>query len=223
MRRPHSGRWVVLVLPFVVAASSDAHAQGQRAGRAGKRAVLAREFEIALARSAAPKEVSAAAEIFVLGDSGYVVAVRGTNGNACLVDRSWPESLEPTCYDAEGAATVMQTHLRRGALLQAGASMASIDQEIDEELERGRFRTPSRPSMTYMMSAAQVLYNDSGQRVGAWQPHLMIYYPNLTNEQLGLGATANMDAAVVVDPGKPWSNIMIIVKKAITPDGGSGS
>ena len=202
---------------------SIANAQGQGTGRAGKRAILPRDFEITLARSAAPKEVSAAAEIFVLTDTGYAVAVRGTNGNACLVERSWPESLEPICYDAEAAATVMQTHLRRGAMLQAVASMEAINQEIDEGLKRGRFRTPTRPSMTYMMSAAQVLYNDSGKRVGAWQPHLMIYYPNLTNDQLGLGATPSTDAAIVVDPGKPWSNIMIVVKKAITPVGGPGS
>jgi hypothetical protein len=77
--------------------------------------------------------------------------------------------------------------------------------------------------MTYMMSAAQILYNDQGKRVGAWQPHLMIFYPNLTSAQLGLGETANLDAAVVVDPGKPWSNIMIVVKKAVALEGHPGS
>lgn len=207
---------LLLALPGVVTAQASGH------GRAGKRAVLPREAEIALARSAAPKEVSAGAEILVLTDTGYVVAVSGTNGNACLVDRSWPESLEPHCFDAEAAATVMQTALRRGSLLQGGAKHEDINREIDEGLRSGRFRLPTRPAMTYMMSSAQVLYNDDGKRVGAWQPHVMIYYPNLTSEQLGLGATPNSDAAIVVDSGKPLANIMIIVKKAIDPDGASG-
>jgi hypothetical protein len=212
-------RRVLLSAVLLVVLAVDANGQGQGSGRAGKRALLARDLEIALARSAAPKEVSTAAEIFVLTERGYEVAVRGTNGNACLVSRSWPESLEPQCFDPEAVRTVMQTELHRGALLQAGASMETITREIEEGLRRGTFRAPSRPAMTYMMSSAQVLYNDAGKRVGAWQPHLMIFYPNLTNEQLGLGSTPNPAAAMVVDPGQPLANIMIIVKKAIDPEG----
>ena len=204
---------------LLVLVTMEASAQGQGTGRAGKRTLLARDFEIALARSAAPKEVSAGAEIYVLTERGYDVAIRGTNGNACLVSRSWPESLEPQCFDPEAVQTVLQTELRRGALLQSGASMETINREIEDGLRKGAFRVPTRPAMTYMMSSAQVLYNDEGKRVGAWQPHLMIFYPNLTSEQLGLGSTPNPAAAIVVDPGQPLANIMIIVKKAIDPVG----
>lgn len=141
--------WIVIAF----AAPAVALAQGQGAGRAGKRALLARDFEVALARSAAPKAVSSGAEIYVLTENGYEIAVRGTNGNACLVSRSWPESLEPQCFDPEAVQTVMQTELRRGALLQLGAAMETITREIDEGLRRGTFRTPPRPAMTYMMSS----------------------------------------------------------------------
>jgi hypothetical protein len=212
-------RRTVLSVVLLVVVSVDANAQVQGVGRAGKRALLARDFEIALARSAAPKEVSAGAEIYVLTERGYDVAVPGTNGNACLVSRSWPESLEPQCFDPEAVQTVLQTELRRGAMLQSGASMETINREIEDGLRKGAFRVPSRPAMTYMMSSAQLLYNDEGKRVGAWQPHLMIFYPNLTSEQLGLGRTPNPAAAIVVDPGQPLANIMIIVKKAIDPVG----
>ena len=204
---------------LLVLVTMEASAQGQGTGRAGKRTLLARDSEIALARSAAPKEVSAGAEIYVLTERGYDVAVRGTNGNACLVSRSWPESLEPQCFDPEAVRTVLQTELRRGALLQSGASMETINREIEDGVREGAFRVPTRPAMTYMMSSAQVLYDDEGKRVGAWQPHLMIFYPNLTSEQLGLGSTPNPAAAIVVDPGQPLANIMIIVKKAIDPVG----
>ncbi|MEW5915674.1 MAG: hypothetical protein AB1762_04685 [Gemmatimonadota bacterium] len=217
-RRPRCAP--LLLLSLLV--GFEAWGQGEGTGRAGKRTLLPRDHEIALARSAAPKEVSGAADIYVLTDSGYALAVRGTNGNACLVSRSWPESVEPHCFDAEASATVMQTQLRRGALLQAGKSQEEINRDIEDGLRQGRYRTPTRPAMTYMMSAAQILYNDQGRRVGAWQPHLMIFYPNLTSAQLGLGDAANLDAAVVVDPGKPWSNIMIVVKKAVALEGHSG-
>ena len=66
--------------------------------------------------------------------------------------------------------------------------------------------------MSYMMSPEQVLYDDDGRKVGQWQPHLMIYVPYVTAESLGLGAEPALDAAVVVDPGTPEANIMIVVR-----------
>src|SRR5579871_3282172 len=45
--------------------------------------------EVALARTAAPPAISGAAEVLVLGPRGYGVAVKGSNGFVCLVERSW--------------------------------------------------------------------------------------------------------------------------------------
>ncbi len=193
-------------------------AQSQASGRAGKRSLLATDVEIALARSAAPREVSAAADVYTLTDTGYVLAVRGTNGNACLVNRSWPDALEPHCFDAEASATVMQHDLLRTALYQRGISKTEVDRDIADRVLDGRLKLPRRPAMTYMMSAAQVLYDDSGKKVGAWQPHLMLHMPYLTSEELGLGSTPNPAAAIMVDSGKPNANLMIIVTKAIAPE-----
>ena len=67
------------------------------------------------------------------------------------------------------------------------------------------------------MSSGQILYDDEGKNVGKWQPHIMIFYPHLTAADLGLGATPSTDAAVVVDPGKPLSNIMVVVKDFVDP------
>ena len=47
-----------------------------------------RASEIALARSAAPKSISGAAEVLVLGRDGYTTAVKGTNGFVCMAQRS---------------------------------------------------------------------------------------------------------------------------------------
>src|SRR5271165_3652427 len=51
--------------------------------------MASRSEEIALARSAAPAAISSAADVLVLGEHGYEMAVKGTNGFVCLVERSW--------------------------------------------------------------------------------------------------------------------------------------
>jgi hypothetical protein len=179
--------------------------------------MLPRDREIALARSAAPPEVSRDAKVLVLTERGFEVADSGSNGVTCVVNRSRPESLEPHCFDAEGSASVLPIELRRTELLRAGKGPAEIDREIGEGLLAGRYRLPRRPAMSYMMSSGQVLYDDDGTRVGKWQPHLMIFYPNLTAADLGLGGEPSPRAAIVVDPGQPLSNVMIVVKDFVDP------
>src|SRR5580693_3700438 len=70
---------------------------------------LPREERIKLAESAAPPEVSSKATVYVLEKSGYVKVREGTNGFSCVVDRQTPLNLEPTCFDAEGSATTLQS------------------------------------------------------------------------------------------------------------------
>lgn len=71
--------------------------------------------------------------------------------------------------------------------------------------------------MSYMMSGAQQLIGDDGQPAGRWQPHLMLFIPYITSEQLGLGNSPNPAAAIVVDSGKPTAQVMVIVKQFIEP------
>jgi hypothetical protein len=176
-----------------------------------------RTAEIALARSAAPPGVSAAARVLVLTDTGYIVADSGRTGVVCLVDRSWRHSLEPHCYDAEGAATILPIAVFRGVERHRGRAEAEIQREVIAGLASGRFRLPRRPSLTYMLSSAQVLYNDEGKRVGAWLPHVMLYYPGLTNAELGLGTAPDLRVGVVSDEGTPLATLMIVVPQSIEP------
>ena len=76
---------------------------------------------------------------------------------------------------------MLQTELRL-----AGKSSAEIDRDGGRKDPSGEFRLPRRPAMVYMMSAAQILYTPDGRRVGAWKPHLMLYYPVLRATDLGL-------------------------------------
>lgn len=204
--------FLLLALPAVPGA-----AQSAAAGRAGPRLMLPRDREIALARSAAPAAVSRDATVLVLTERGFEVAEAGSNGVTCVVNRSQPESLEPHCFDAEGSATVLPIELRRTEMLRDGRSADEIDREIEDGLRTGRYHLPQRPAMSYMMSSGQILYDDEGNRVGRWQPHLMIFYPHLTAGDLGLGTTPSTDAAVVVDPGEPLANIMVVVRSFVDP------
>lgn len=206
------------VLTLILCAPDLLSAQGRGAGKSGPRALLPRDQEVALARSAAPPSVSAGARVYVLTATGYVVADSGTTGAACYVSRSWPESLEPHCFDAEGAATILPMEMRRVELLGAGEPAEVVEQQIADGLIAGRFRLPMRPATSYMMSCAQQLVSDAGRPVGKWRSHLMIYYPYLTNEAIGMNQEPDIRAGLVVNPGTPEANIMIPVKDFITPE-----
>jgi len=208
-------RHSVGVLLLGLATSHALAAQEDGAIRPGKRALLERTREIALARSAAPRDVSEKATVLVLTDSGYATAEAGTNGVHCIVSRSWPQSLEPICYDAEASLTIMPLALREAAMLQQGRDVAEIRSELDAGLRTGKYRLPRRPAMTYMMSAAQDLIADDGQRAGAWQPHLMLYYPYLSNADIGVPDAPSISRPMMVNSGGPLANVMIVMPKAV--------
>lgn len=200
-------------LGFLLAA--PALAQSEAASRIGPREILPRDMEIALALSAAPPGVSAGARVFVLTDTGWVVAEPGTRDVTCIVDRSWSLSIEPHCYDAEGARSILPMFMHRTAASHRGVPEADIDRQIADGLAGGRFRLPRRPALTYMMSAAQVLYGDDGRLVGPWRPHLMLYYPWMTNADLGLPASPDMQVGTVFDEGTPRATLVIMMPEFV--------
>lgn len=211
-RRRSGVRGTATGLILAAIAAAGASAQSVESGRSGPRPVLPRAAEIALARSAAPAAVSGEATVLAWTGTAYETAEVGSNGVTCYVARDWPESLEPHCFDEEGSRTILRVHLLQAELRAGGASEDEIDARVADALRTGELRLPSRPAMSYMMSAGQKLVSDEGQPVGAWKPHVMIYYPYLTSEGLGLGSVPSTRAAVVVDPGTPFSNMMVVVE-----------
>lgn len=185
-------------------------------GPPGPRLSVERDHELRLARSAAPASVSEQATIYIFVDGKYEVGEPGTNGNACYVSRSWPESLEPHCFDAEGARTIMRLEMHGVELAHAGVGAKQAKARFAAGLADGSFALPQRPVMSWMMSSAQVLYSDEGRRVGAWMPHVMIYYPQLEAGMLGAGAP-DIAAGILVGAGTPMSNLMIVVPTAVDP------
>ncbi len=202
-------RWIVTV-GIVCFAVAPAAAQNSDTLRAGRRQLLPRAQEIALARSAAPPSVSDSATIWVLGDTSYAVAVRGSNGNACFVGRDWMDSITPECFDSEGAATVLQMERMHVELLHRGRSERQAQQAIGDALREGRLRPPRRPALCYMMSPNQWLITEQRHVEGHWHPHLMVFYPYLTSADVGLGAGGSDNAGLLWE-GTPWSSFIVIV------------
>ncbi len=203
---------------MLIAVTRSVDAQDSVSVRGGRRSLLPPGKEILLARSAAPASVGRHATVLILTDTGYAIAERGDNGVTCLVNRSWRDSLEPHCYDAEAATSVLPMELRRLQLRQQGASEAEVARDIQTGLATGRFHPPRRPAMTYMMSAGQVLYDDEGHRVGAWRPHIMIYYPGLKNADVGLAASPDMAVGMVSDEGTAEANLTIVMPAFVPVD-----
>lgn len=143
---------------------------------------MARDAEIALARSAAPRAISADARVMVMGRAGYSTVAQGKNGFVCLVERSWaapsansefwnPKVRSPICFNPAGARSVLPSYLLKTTWVLAGKSKTEIVQELASAFDR-KVLPPLEPAaMCYMQSKRQYV-NDGGRN---WHPHLMFF------------------------------------------------
>ena len=167
---------------------------------------LSREERIKLAEGAAPPEISSKATVYLLERSGYVKVRDGTNGFSCFVDRQTPWNSEPTCFDAEGAATTLPTRLFAEEERGKGKSEEQIKAEIDEGYKSGKFRAPSKPGIVYMLSDSVLLL--IANKIVHAPPHLMFYAPYATDKDIGSPPAArNMPR--VLRPGQPDAYIIV--------------
>jgi hypothetical protein len=151
-----------------------------------------RNAEIALARSAAPEEISRNATVLVLGKNGYETAVEGTNRFVCVVERSWmspfdspefwnPKMRGPICYNPPAVRSVLPYTINRTNLVLAGLSKQQMEDSIKSKVAKGELPVPETGAMSYMMSKDGYL-NDE---VGHWHPHLMFHVPKTDNASWG--------------------------------------
>lgn len=170
--------------------------------------------EIALARSAAPKSVSDAAEVLVLGRDGYRTAVKGGNGFVCLVVRSWttgsddpefwnPKIRSPICFNAAGARTYLPITLMKTQLVLAGKSKKEMFESIASALDKKELPALESGAMCYMMSKQQYL-NDAA---GCWHSHLMFFVPLVAAESWG----ANLPGSPIIATDDPEDRLTIFM------------
>jgi hypothetical protein len=196
--------------------------------------------EIALARSAAPENISGHATIKVFGADGYKVAVQGDNGFVCIVMRGWsagtftpsvtPELVyysklrAPICFDPVASRTVLPYQELRTKLGIEGKDPEAISNRVARAYATGELPKMESVAFAYMWSADSNL----GPGVGAWHPHMMVYAPYYTNALLGNNKCGMAVPCVLDDAGTPFTVVVIPVHgteaiKAKSEQGVSGT
>jgi hypothetical protein len=177
-----------------------------------------REAEVALARTAAPSNVSEKATVLVLTPKGYIEAARGTNGFTCVVMRSFaaapddpdfwnPRVRAPHCFNPPAVRTVLPAMLAQIDWALAGATAAELNARIKQAYAAKRLTMPAAGAMAYMLSPKQRL-SDADPH---WMPHLMFYYDRaLKATTFGAGGmTAPIIDASAGDPTGPMQVLYI--------------
>jgi hypothetical protein len=181
-----------------------------------------RAEEVALARSAAPRNVSDSATILVLAKSGYVQAARGTNGFTCLVQRSFDSSTNdpgfwnakvraPVCFNSPAVRTVLAPMLKRSDWVVGGVALAEVEARTQRAYASHAFPAPAAGAMAYMLSPRQHLVDADPH----WMPHLMFFYDKaLSGSTFGAaGMTAPIINASAGDPHAPVLTIFVPVRQ----------
>ena len=156
---------------------------------------LPQQQEIELALSAGPEHLRLEATVYVFGKKGYEKIRSGKNGFTCMVDRDGNQigdnDLKPTCWDAEGSATIVPVMLRVGEMLAQRKTADEIRQDVDRGFSEGRFVSPRKTGIAYMLRG-DVQYDPKTMAISKtlFPPHYMIYAPGVTNADIGI----NMDA-----------------------------
>jgi len=168
-------------LAIVLGAARQAQTQDQKnpypSMAALEQYMMAREAEIAMARSAAPESISRDAEVMILGRHGYETAVKGKNGFVCVVERSWTAGIDepdfwnpklrgPLCLNPPAARSYLPLTIKKTELVLAGRSKAEMFESIKDGLDKKELPTLEPGAMCYMLSKQGYL-ND---RAGHWHP-----------------------------------------------------
>ena len=193
----------LLVSCVLIAGGGFSLGEIKAAGEISSRAFLAPEKEIELALKAGPVHLRSGATVFVFGKHGYEKARTGTNGFNCMVNRDGIQNgdtaVHPTCWDPEGSRTILPVMLRVGELLAQQKSAAEIKRDVDEGFAQGRFHSPAKTGIAYMLAGDVKFDPKSGQLSTTEFPaHYMIYAPGVTNADIGMTKEAT------TTPGLPF-------------------
>ncbi len=153
-------------------------------------ALLPEVCEKDLALSAAPAHLREDATVFVLERDGYRKVKTSSNPFTCSVNRDHPRVLKPTCFDQEGAATIVPKIVMMGERMMAGQPLDVIRDAVERGFEDGTFQSPRRPGVAYMLSRYNRPYDPSTDTLGWFPPHVMFYAPDLTGDDIGFSMPA---------------------------------
>ncbi|WP_157467894.1 hypothetical protein [Edaphobacter aggregans] len=185
--------------------------------------MMARSDEIALAKSAAPDNISGHATIKVLTASGFQAVHDGDNGFVCMVMRGWsaptytPAQFRglaydakvraPICFNLEASRTVLPYYELRSKLGMEGKTPDQIAERVQAAYAKGELPKRDSVSFAYMWSADQNLASG----VGHWHPHMMVFAPYYDNSMLGNNEFGSPLPQLTDDAGTPFAVVVIPV------------
>ena len=215
-----------LVLFFASMQAAQAHGQSSKYPPLSEY-MMTPEAEIALARSAAPENVSAHATVKVLTAAGYEVAAQGDNGFVCIVMRGWAAPTftpapfrdlvyyaklrAPICFNPVASRTVLPLQELRTRLGMEGKTPDQIAEGVQAAYAKGELPKMEAVAFAYMFSANQ----DLGPGVGPWHPHMMLYTPYYENSMLGGNQVGGALPFVGDDAGTPFAVTVLPVAHAL--------
>ncbi|HET7174490.1 MAG TPA: hypothetical protein VFK21_00630 [Gammaproteobacteria bacterium] len=176
--------------------------------------------EIALARTAAPKQISDDATILVLDKDGYETAVKGSNGFTCLVGRSWmndfgavdfwdPRDLTPNCWNEAAVKSQLGEFLQRTRWVLAGVSKDEMAARTNAAWASHEYTLPAPGTVAYMMSKEQCIHAPAPC---SWYPHVMFFEATADAQKWG----DNIKGVPVisgVSKTDPVTTFMVLVPK----------
>jgi hypothetical protein len=190
--------------------------------------MMPQDAEVALAKSAAPQNISDQATIRVLTTSGYKVVHQGDNGFVCMVMRGFtgaptfapaqlrifinydPKTRAPICFDPNAVKTVLPYYDLRTKLGLEGKTPDQITQAVRAAYDHGKIPKRAGVSFGYMWSADQILGPS-----GHWHPHMMVFAPNYENSMLGNNDPGSHLPVVGDDAGTPLAILVIPVDEKL--------
>jgi hypothetical protein len=223
--------WIRLLLSaalFVPSAHSQTSKSQAREYPPIEEYLMQEASEIALAKSAAPANISDRATIKVFTKNGFAAVHHGDNGFVCLVMRGFtgaptftpvpvreaisydPKTLAPICLNPQAVKTVLPYYEFRTKLGLQGKKPEEIADAVKHAYERGELPKRDQVSFGYMWSADQVL-----GPAGHWHPHIMVYAPHYENPMLGGNTFGAALPQVSDDGGTPFSVVVIPVDQSL--------
>jgi hypothetical protein len=163
--------------------------------------------EIALARTAAPANISDRAMIQVLTKTGFEVAQQGGNGSVCMVMRGFsaptytPAQFRDLVYDATVRAPICFT--------------PPAEQEVLPYYELRTKLALQAKNPDEMAEAIAV----ANAKIGHWHPHVMVFAPYYNNSMVGESPLGSPFLQGTDDAGTPFSVVVIPVDDKLAVGG----
>lgn len=217
---------IFLLSSIVPALAQDAKTQYLNMAPIDQYRIAGPAEEIALARSAAPPSISADADVLILGAHGYETAIKGKNGFACIVERSWatnfdnaefwnPKIRGPICFNPASVRSVLPAYLKRTDWILSGLSKDQVLDRVKAAVASNAIPPPEPGSMCYMLAKQGYL----GDAAGHWHPHLMFFLPSTADSAWG----ANLAGSPVFShTGDPDPVTVFFIPVLMWSDGSPG-